>query len=421
MDAYSPHWQSTLLGSAFWRGAEIYNTPINDAIEVESKKPLHKRFPFTLGSEEPSPQTMPAHKDTTKPNNTNKKESKTNHNRRFSMSDALSRPFQGTSPFHGSRRARSSVRTPSPDREPSIISEHSQPQSQTPSISRSRSLLRVSMNILRSLSGARKKVPQVPMISDDQATFANPLPEFRGGRTWDRLDRGRESLGLDLFWPIPVPFPGSSSALVPVLPPVPLSRPLSVTVSSDQPYSHSHPHYEVQVQDQVEPKKHQPEAQFQAEDEEESKETDLPIHELNPLPSFRNLHTLKLVGMTQSYQAQIWTTCWLNPALETLELGMALPPTLRPNGHYRWPCIRGGWELTKDNYRRPVYYGDGKGNLNPQVGLGAYLDKFAIEKAKVLAMASGRTRHRLSIRTLILSGFVVDGDPFWLWFDAQRL
>ena len=32
-----------------------------------------------------------------------------------------------------------------------------------------------------------------------------------------------------------------------------------------------------------------------------------------------------------------------------------------------------------------------------------------------------RTSHRLTIKTLTLSGFVVDADPFLQWFDPQRL
>ncbi|KAE8374129.1 hypothetical protein BDV26DRAFT_50358 [Aspergillus bertholletiae] len=44
-----------------------------------------------------------------------------------------------------------------------------------------------------------------------------------------------------------------------------------------------------------------------------------------------------------------------------------------------------------------------------------------IEKAKVAGMAAGKTRTRLSIRTLVLSGFVVDADPFLQWFDCARL
>src|SRR5699024_2617206 len=43
------------------------------------------------------------------------------------------------------------------------------------------------------------------------------------------------------------------------------------------------------------------------------------------------------------------------------------------------------------------------------------------EKAKVRAMATGRTLNRLSIKTLTLTGFVVDADPILLWFDPKRL
>jgi hypothetical protein len=36
-------------------------------------------------------------------------------------------------------------------------------------------------------------------------------------------------------------------------------------------------------------------------------------------------------------------------------------------------------------------------------------------------MAIGSTRNRLSIRTLILTGVVIDADPFLHWFDPDRL
>lgn len=63
----------------------------------------------------------------------------------------------------------------------------------------------------------------------------------------------------------------------------------------------------------------------------------------------------------------------------------------------------------------------GTGNLDRKIGLGAYLDKTSIEKAKVRAMATGRTLNCLSIKTLTLTGFVVDADPILLWFDPRRL
>lgn len=38
--------------------------------------------------------------------------------------------------------------------------------------------------------------------SDDIATAANPLSDFKGVETWERLSRNKESLGLDLFRPV---------------------------------------------------------------------------------------------------------------------------------------------------------------------------------------------------------------------------
>lgn len=63
----------------------------------------------------------------------------------------------------------------------------------------------------------------------------------------------------------------------------------------------------------------------------------------------------------------------------------------------------------------------GSGTLKHSIGVGEYFDKTAIEKAKVCAMAIGRTLNRLSIKTLTLNGFIVDSDPFLLWFDPKRL
>lgn len=71
-----------------------------------------------------------------------------------------------------------------------------------------------------------------------------------------------------------------------------------------------------------------------------------------------------------------------------------------------------------------IFHGSGNGgsgNLNRRVGIGEYLDKRSIEQAKLRAMIEGPTSPRLSIRTLILTGFVVDADPFILWFDPARL
>src|SRR3954453_20554217 len=63
----------------------------------------------------------------------------------------------------------------------------------------------------------------------------------------------------------------------------------------------------------------------------------------------------------------------------------------------------------------------GTGELNTDIGYGEYLDKYAIEKAKIRAMAMGPTSKRLGIKTISLSGFVVDADPFLHWFDSEKL
>ncbi|GKZ84030.1 hypothetical protein AnigIFM56816_009348 [Aspergillus niger] len=70
---------------------------------------------------------------------------------------------------------------------------------------------------------------------------------------------------------------------------------------------------------------------------------------------------------------------------------------------------------------KPITSGDGTGALDHKLGQAEYLDKMVIEKAKVRAMSVGRTRQKLSIRSLTLFGFIVDADPFLHWFDAKRL
>ncbi|KAF9895220.1 hypothetical protein FE257_000122 [Aspergillus nanangensis] len=193
----------------------------------------------------------------------------------------------------------------------------------------------------------------------DQATPRHPFMEFPGGAAWDLIPRDRKTLALDIFQPME----GNQKVIIP-----------------------------------------------------------LSINELAPLGEFRNLHVLKLSGMMESYQKHIWHAVWLNPHLEELELDMALAPRLRPKFAGKWPYIKGGWKLPEVHYAEPEYYGyQGEGGLDYRIGIGEYLDKHAIEKAKVTAMAIGKTRNRLSIRILTLSRFIVDADPFLLWFDPSRL
>ncbi|KAJ5707861.1 hypothetical protein N7488_007662 [Penicillium malachiteum] len=199
---------------------------------------------------------------------------------------------------------------------------------------------------------------------DGMATVTKPLHLFRGGDAWSNLPRSQTTLGLDIFWP-----------------------------------------------------------DCLDEGVEEVEEPCLDIKELKPLCEFRHLRSLKIVGMMQSYQTFVWQAAWLNPDLEELELGMAVEPEIS-NKIYenRWRVIKEGWTLDPRMSGGPVYFGErGDGTLHTDIGYGEYLDKKAIEKAKVRAIAMGRTSSRLTIRKLTLSGFVVDADPFIQWFDPVKL
>ncbi|KAK2843934.1 hypothetical protein FQN49_005928 [Arthroderma sp. PD_2] len=63
----------------------------------------------------------------------------------------------------------------------------------------------------------------------------------------------------------------------------------------------------------------------------------------------------------------------------------------------------------------------GEGELNRRAGVGEYLDKEAIADAKVRASEMGCTLERLPVVQISLTGFVVDADPFFLWFNPHRL
>ncbi|KAE8147776.1 hypothetical protein BDV25DRAFT_131807 [Aspergillus avenaceus] len=372
------HWSTTLLGPAFWQDAEQFNQPIHDAIEaeaVETNKPLHRRFPFSIGRES-TPQIISGDPEPSKEEGMKPPRPKSHM---YPRSQPLQAPHsrsksqpQFSLPFP--RRSRSSTRSSSSGQDTAL---------ETPVKSRSRALFRPLGNFLRGISRSRRR----DLIPDDQATFARPLLEFKGDEdTWARLDEKRVTLGLDLFWPI-------QFDTTPALPSLPFANEPATEPANQQ------------------------------ENENDDDEEIFPIESLRPLIHFRSLRSLKLTGMMTSYQKYIWQAAWLNPYLDELELGMALGPSLRRPYATTWPCIQGGWELSAGGWiREPVYFGtQGTGHLHPTIGVGEYLDKYAIETAKVTAMATGRTRQKLSIRTLVLSGFVVDGDPFLQWFDAQRL
>ena len=58
----------------------------------------------------------------------------------------------------------------------------------------------------------------------------------------------------------------------------------------------------------------------------DSKRNVFPPQDLSPLCLYRELRTLKITGMMQSYQSYIWLVVWLNPQLTDLTLEMAGNP-----------------------------------------------------------------------------------------------
>lgn len=59
--------------------------------------------------------------------------------------------------------------------------------------------------------------------------------------------------------------------------------------------------------------------------------------------------------------------------------------------------------------------------MERRVGIGEYLDKMAIKKSWSRAIRLGCTMNQLPIVKLSLTGFVVDADPFFYWFNPHRL
>jgi hypothetical protein len=71
------------------------------------------------------------------------------------------------------------------------------------------------------------------------------------------------------------------------------------------------------------------------------------LEDLEPLCNFRQLRSLKITGMMESYQKYIWQAVWLNPHLRELTLEMALEPNIRKGHNKAWPTIKGTWRLQK--------------------------------------------------------------------------
>ncbi|KAJ5270054.1 hypothetical protein N7505_005812 [Penicillium chrysogenum] len=153
--------------------------------------------------------------------------------------------------------------------------------------------------------------------------------------------------------------------------------------------------------------------------EDEIQITLLTLEQMHPLTQFRNLRVLKLVGMMKSYQPVIWQVVWLNPRLVTLELEMAVGLDIeKPVGPSGWKPITKGWVMNVKSWAEPAYYGQGDGEISTKIGYGEYLDKYCIEKAKVIVRCTGfPVPPYLPVKHLTLTGFAVDGDAFALWFQ----
>ncbi|KAK1144972.1 hypothetical protein N8T08_004687 [Aspergillus melleus] len=397
MEDYPAHWKATLMGEAFWKDAEEFNQPISDSIDANSHPPLLSRFPFNIGSEQSAssyhhhhhhcqdPQQQP-------PQPADQAQPEKRH-RRFSTSDALrsfasraSSPFPPTSRAFDLRRGRSQTRPVSPS---------------TPR--RSNPILRSTFNMLSSKTPESVDASPEPRkrarIPANQATPTHPLESFRGGETWALLDKGRRSLGLDLFLPVDM-----------------LKEEEEAEAAAAAAAAAAAEKAEGEIEQQED-------ETSEAEVVQRAAFEILPSKELEPLNQFRKLRVLKITSMIQSYQKEIWQAAWLNVDLEELELEMVSQPRIRRPYVDHWPYIKGGWKMSKEVYGEPVYYGTdmSTGVLHRKVGRGEYLDKILLEKAKICALAIGRCRQRLSIKTLRLTGFVVDADPFLHWFDPKRL
>lgn len=188
---------------------------------------------------------------------------------------------------------------------------------------------------------------------------SRPIMHFRPN-LWRHLERSRSTLNLDLFWPL--------------------------------------------------------KTDHTRDDNDDDDSEVFPFDEMRPLCEFRQLRSLQLNGMLQSYQKYIWQTCWLNPALEELTLEMALGPTIHEPYRQHCPVIESDWEMKSNEQGSADYLGqDGEGILSHEFGIGEYLDRQAIATAKLEAGPMGGRLRYLPVVKLVLSGFVIDAGPLkWL-------
>lgn len=212
-----------------------------------------------------------------------------------------------------------------------------------------------------------------PTVSSDLGGIGRPIMNFRP-HLWRLLDVNRDTLNLDLFWPI-------------------------------------------KLEDDDE------------EEEEVNEDGDpkdvFPFKELQPLKTFHNLHYLQLNGMMRSYQPIIWATCWANKNLTKVHLEMALEPVICDDIMHKYRKIDTNWTLDRLSHNKGVceYLGShGSGTLHEEFGDGEYLDQQAMKASQldVLKHLTVENIRYLPITHLTLMNFAVDGGPFYRWFDPKK-
>ncbi|OJD15834.1 hypothetical protein AJ78_03931 [Emergomyces pasteurianus Ep9510] len=234
-----------------------------------------------------------------------------------------------------------------------------------------------------------------------------PVYTFKGGEGWNRFELHCNSLQIDLYWPVLTHTMKKAK-----------DKAKDKGTGKNNVKVGNHERRKGKVKEEI---KDPFDDEYEIIVSDDDGDDILPLEAMVPLCNFRNLRLLRLTGMSQSYQKYIWQTAWLNPGLEELELEMTLEPCIR-RSFSGWPYIKGGWiQSNKPDGERSSYYGDGgRGILHRRVGIGEYLDKYAIEQAKTRAARMGSTLILLPVVKLSLTGFVVDGDPF-RFFNPHRL
>lgn len=114
-----------------------------------------------------------------------------------------------------------------------------------------------------------------------------------------------------------------------------------------------------------------------------------PLHDLSPLCLYRQLRSLSIVGMMQSYQSYIWVVVWLNPHLTELTLEMT----------------RSGDCLDSEAIKEGRLYAESKPTMHE------------VSQGKSNTIIS----QKLPIVSLSLTNFVMDDPPFqWFAGDTMR-